>query len=369
VMNTTPMDNGFDPYHLRPLASLNRRQVIALAGIPNELVGKTGGELLSKPAFLELIKAYVYELGFENIDPAEYPQHLNAILNLPNAPAYETALTVAKQYGLRLGCFLASMVSSPIGLTMPFDPWEEGYLAYWKKNIRVVTIGGGLANGKLGEITCQVAESRLIQCGIKDRVIRAAANPSYLPLIGAARRIPGDPQAAVVADFGSSRAKRGLALYDAEHRLSKIILFPTVDLSSLTKGGNINDLAFSMSHILCDTIQRSHSFTNDLSPQLLCSVAAYVENGQPLNIDRGAYTSLNKISADIKAWFSEQIRQICAKEVNLAFEHDGDAAACALTGCPQAGLVMLGTGMGIGFVPPDQDLCQVAEQFCVITEP
>ena len=40
----------FDPYHLRPLASLNRRHLIALPGLDEADAGKSGSELLSKDA-------------------------------------------------------------------------------------------------------------------------------------------------------------------------------------------------------------------------------------------------------------------------------------------------------------------------------
>ena len=46
----------FDPYHLRPLASLNRRRLIALPGLDEDDVGKAGSELLSKAALVKLIR-------------------------------------------------------------------------------------------------------------------------------------------------------------------------------------------------------------------------------------------------------------------------------------------------------------------------
>jgi hypothetical protein len=49
----------FDPYHLRPLASLNRRRLIALPGLDEADVGRSGWELLSKAALVKLIQPHV----------------------------------------------------------------------------------------------------------------------------------------------------------------------------------------------------------------------------------------------------------------------------------------------------------------------
>jgi len=70
----------FDASHLRPLASMNRRQVIALPGVEAEAVGKTGYELLSKWALIALIQPYMRGLGLGGIQPGELPQHLHTLL-------------------------------------------------------------------------------------------------------------------------------------------------------------------------------------------------------------------------------------------------------------------------------------------------
>ena len=67
---------AFNPSHLRPLASLNRRQVITLPGVEAEAIGKTGYELLLKQTVMELIRPYQQELGVDGVGAGEYPEQL-----------------------------------------------------------------------------------------------------------------------------------------------------------------------------------------------------------------------------------------------------------------------------------------------------
>ena len=43
------------------------------------------------------------------------------------------------------------------GLTAPLVGWEHAYLNYWRTQIKRVVLGGGLANGALGQRLCQAA--------------------------------------------------------------------------------------------------------------------------------------------------------------------------------------------------------------------
>jgi len=76
---------SFNPYHLQPLASLNQRRIIALPGMEEEIVGKTGYEVASKPALIRLIGAQAQVLGLESENPEDYPQCLNGLLESSDA--------------------------------------------------------------------------------------------------------------------------------------------------------------------------------------------------------------------------------------------------------------------------------------------
>jgi hypothetical protein len=120
----------FDPYNLRPLASLNRRSTIALPGVDPATVGKTGYDLLSKSALVALVQPHEQELGLAGIGPAHLPEGLNAALESPKETVRTCAAAVAEQYGRRLGYLIASILLSPHGLTSPMAPWEAAYLEH-----------------------------------------------------------------------------------------------------------------------------------------------------------------------------------------------------------------------------------------------
>ena len=370
---------SFDPYDLRPLASLNRRSIIALPGVDPELVGKTGYDLLSKAALIALIRPHVQELGFAGVDPAHLPEALTAALESPEravrdraaAAADAVASAVAEEYGRRLGYLIASILLSPQGLTSPLVPWEAAYLEHWKTAVRCIVLGGGLSNGRFGQLAGPVVEGVLARCGLPGLSIRVAENPSFLPLIGAARHAPDGievggtpPQCMVVADFGGSRAKRGIAFYGPDGTLCRLRLLPSRDIEALTGPGKTAELAGAMASLIGETIQKADPDT-PLADKVVCSVAAYVEDGQPMRIDRGSYCWLHQISPDLKGWFSQQIGATCSKTVEVEFVHDCDMAACAFAGQPYTAVVMLGTALGVGFVPPGERCRPISSQFVV----
>ena len=100
-----------------------------------------------------------------------------------------------------------------------------------------------------------------------------------------------------------------------------------------------------------------------LAPTILCSVAAYVEDREPVRMDRGAYTSLHRLAPDLRAWFNARIREATGRPVEIEFVHDCDVAACALAGRPNAAVLMLGSALGVGFVPPAEGYRALAERF------
>jgi hypothetical protein len=117
--------------------------------------------------------------------------------------------------------------------------------------------------------------------------------------------------------------------------------------------------------IMAETIRAAEQSVT-LAPTILCSVAAYVEDGEPMHIDRGAYTWLHHLSPDIRAWFCARIGAAVGTPrgaVEIEFVHDCDVAACALAGRPNAAVLMLGSWLGCGFVPPAEGHRPLAEQF------
>jgi hypothetical protein len=352
----------FDPYHLRPLASINRRRLIALPGLDEDDVGRSGSELLTKPALNKSIRLHVEALQLEGTPDSDLPQALNAVLFGPDVPRRALATAIAEQHGRLMGYLIASILLSPHGLSDPMVAWEKAFLEQWRERAQEIVLGGGRANGRLGELIRDTAQKTLVRCDV-ERALSLADFPSYLPTIGAARSVPpSGHSAAVVFDFGGSKAKRGIAVYDRSGALCRLRVLPPRDTGQLTQREKTAELGAAMVAIIADTI-RAVEPTFTLAPTILCSVGAYVEEGEPVRMDRGPYTWLHRLSPDIRAWFSARIQEAVGRPVEIEFLHDCDVAACALAGRPNAAVLMLGTGLGVGLVPAAEGYRPLAEQF------
>jgi hypothetical protein len=204
------------------------------------------------------------------------------------------------------------------------------------------------------------------KCSLSGIQVQAAENPSFLPLIGAARSLAGiTVGVAAVADFGGTRAKRGLAFYDLDGNLQHMKVLPTCGVAALNASGKTAALAEEMVALLAETL----SFVPQGQPlisKVLVSLAAYVEDGKPLNLERGAYYALNVLSSNISAWFSERLSQVSGRAVQVEFLHDCDAAAVALAGKELSAVVMLGSALGVGFVPPEDGVRRISSTFTLI---
>ena len=331
-------------------------------------MGKRGSALLSKTALVEAIRPHVEALQLDGTADGDLLQQLNAVLSGPDAPRRMLAEAIAAQHGRLVGYLIASILLSPHGLSDPMVAWEKAYLKQWRDQAQEIVLGGGRANGRLGEVIRDAAQTTLTRCGL-ERTLSLADFPSYLPLVGAARCVPpsghnaaASSGAAAVFDFGSSRAKRGIAVYDREGALCLLRVLPPRDLGDLTRGKKTDELGAEMVAIMAETI-RAVEPSLTLTPTVLCSVAAYVEDGEPVRLRRGAYTTLHLLAADLRTWFNAQIQAAAGRPVEIEFVHDCDVAACALAGRPNAAVLMMGTGLGIGFVPPAEGYRPQTEQF------
>ncbi len=364
------MKVSFNPYHMRPLATLNSRAVSALPGIDAGLVGLTGSKLLSKRALIGLIEPHAAALGLEGAAPADFPRLLNERLEQAvlagDAARLEAGQAVAGEFGRRLGCLIASMALAPMRLSDPPDAWETVYFQQWREGVGEIILGGGHATGQLGALIARAAGEALAGCGL-DWPVSPSANASYLPLTGAARSLVGDTgRLAVVADFGGTRAKSGVACFDAAGRLARLAALPMRNITGLIAAGDVPGTAAMMVEVMAAAVRAAQKQNLPLDPHTLCSVGAYVEDGEPLKIDRGIYTAMNRISADVKGWFSAQVSQASGQAVTVTFEHDCDLAAWSQAGRARCAVIMLGSAIGVGFVPPASGFREMGEGFEVV---
>jgi hypothetical protein len=338
-----------------------------------DLVGQTGYAAASQPALIALMRENVRELGLVGLEEGEYPQQLNALLGSSKASLRIASEQIAETHGALLGYLVASILLSSGGLTDPLDPWEAAYLRHWHTQVGRLYLGGGLSNGILGQVLARVVSEVLATCGLPAIQVQAAADPSFLPLIGAARSLLAKmagieivaSAVAAVADFGGTRAKRGVAFYDREGKLEHMQVLPSRGVAALNASGKTVDLAEEMVAILAETLGFV-SQEQPLIPTVLVCLAAYVQDGRPLNMERGGYYALNKLSSDISAWFSERVSQASGRAVQVEFLHDCDAAAGALAGRERSAVLMLGSALGVGFVPPEEGYRRISSTFNLI---
>ncbi len=359
---------SFHPEELMVLASFNRRLTIDLPGVDPHTVGRRGHELLSKTALIDLIRAHLPALGLEDCPEEQFPPGLNVCLTSVDETRRTTAEQVADQFGRRLGYLLASVLLSEQGLTAPLVGWERAYLNYWRTQIKRVVLGGGLANGLLGQRLSLAASNVLKLCGLPQPTLSVGEHPSVLPLIGAARTVsPGSWQAAVLADFGGTYAKRGLAFYAEDGSVHSLQVLPPVMILHLTQEGKSPQLAQAMIDILTETVR--HAGTKvALAPQIICSAACYLKDGRPVQYagrNMGIYSWLNALAEDLPGWLSQRISEASGRQMRFVFAHDGDAAAAALAGQPHTAVIMLGSALGIGITPPGKRFRPLAPDFRV----
>jgi hypothetical protein len=323
---------SFHPDELMVLASFNRRLTIDLPGVDPLTVGQRGHDLLARTALISLIQEHLPALGLESYPTGDLPQGLNECLDSTDETCRVAAEAVADVYGRRLGYLLASVLLSPQGMTSPMIGWEKAYLNYWRAHIQHVVLGGGHASGVLGRRLCRTASQVLELCGLQQPDLSVAGHPWFLPLIGEAQ------------------------------------VLPTVPIGHLTLNENQSaELAQAMTGILADTIRRAGPEVS-LAPQVICSVAAYLQDGRPVQYagrNMGIYSWLNALAEDLPAWFSDRISAASGRLVRFVFAHDGDAAAAALAGQAHTAVIMLGSALGIGLVPPGERFRPLAPDFRV----
>ena len=290
------------PYDLLPLASINRRPYIRLPGMDPEWVGLQAMDLCSSRTLVRLIQDHAAAAG------AGSPLPIRPGCRSGSIPCWKRRPTTRRgglpsKWRTCTGagwdiCWLRSCSPKAASLCR----WGLGGgvpEALEKRRCCEVCLGGGLASGRLGARIAAAAAQVLEICGLGDRRVTAAAHPSFLPLIGAARGVgAGAWQAAAVADFGGTRAKRGVAYYTSHGALQRLRILPPVTIAGLTSQGKTAELAEEMIAIMAETIRQAGPGTT-LAPQVICSVAAYVRDGQPMLVsgrNMGIYAWLHQLT-------------------------------------------------------------------------
>jgi hypothetical protein len=286
---------------LTPGASLNQLRIAALPGVPPELVGCLGIDLLP-----------------HDVEGAEL--------------------------GRRLAWLIATLTDRATAAEQATTPDRREFLAYWQE-VREVTLGGGrCANG--GEPLVRATRETLAELRPEGPSVRLARDPAWLPLIGAARSLGGhNDGVAAVLDCGHSAIKRGIA-YVEGGALARIETLPKLSSGSREDALQLVVVAAEQ------TVAVARSTGRPLSPTVVVSVAAYLDDGVPVIDGRSIYEGFGKPGV---------------APVGLAFVHDGTAAWRAEDhGSHPTAVVVLGTSLGVGLGPQRAPLLPVAPGFVVI---
>jgi hypothetical protein len=205
--------------------------------------------------------------------------------------------------------------------------------------------------------------------------VEMAPWPEHLPIIGAARMVTGaatsDISSAVVFDFGHSFVKRALARYE-DGSLTELRLLPSLParLPDVPSGSDptpeqTQHLAEQMVATMAETWRAARTFDEAISPTIVASLASYMRDGQPLARQGGGYAYLLSLSDNLATWLSDRLSDTLDHRIAVRLLHDGTAAATAVSGEPNAAVIMLGTSLGVGFPPADAPGCAIARGFAV----
>lgn len=357
-----------------PAISLNRVQLVSLPGmhVPPEILGKTAYELLSSTALTELIRQHITKL---QLDPElnDLALHLafEQCFDSPNGLVRTMAETIGYRLGRNLGYVLLALKRGDSINQEARKEWDASYWAHWAQ-INNVWLGGGLMSGRLGIRIQKHAMSVLRRAGIKPYRIHISPYAGSLPLIGAARYAPAGVSGALVFDFGGTMIKRGIATYESG-QLANIqrlepLRSPWAWMPNPSKEQIIRLFADVVS-LITATFQQVCDQQVAMSPTVLMSMAAYIENGHPMPGQSGTYAQMRHITRNLQAALERHLSYRMKTPVNVTLLHDGSAAAAVHAREQDTAVITMGTALGIGFAKPGQELRPIKNHFSLLYPP
>jgi hypothetical protein len=345
----------FDPSHLSSEASLNRTLLGALPGADSRWVGRRAFDLLSIDALTKLARCIGLDLSDSD---GNVTRVISTALSAGNPRAADQAMRVVAIFGRRLAHLIATL-TTPTRIETQDSEWRGAYLRYWT-HVDQVWLAGGLT-AALGSDLLDVvrAEAHRLGAGC---AIEVAPNAGVLALLGAARSRLHPRTHIVVLDFGHTDVKRGIATV-RNHQLARLDVLPSRSARALgwTRATDEPVTEFLLD-VVTDTIASSQSRFGVPDPCVMVSLASYISQGRQVD-SHSAYAELSR--RDPRS-LDDEITRRTGVPVRLRFLHDGTAAA---RGVPDpagsAGLIVLGTALGVGFPPPPRTLLPVSADLLV----
>lgn len=345
--------------------SLNRARIEALPGIEvdQDILGHSAVELLSARAWRALMSQAAGSLA---LDPAA-PDLFHAFNACFDNPAIQAeARRLAERMGRRLGYLLLMLVRGDAANRAARPDWGAAHWAYWRE-VEQVIIAGGLWAGKLGEAGLPAARAVLGEAGCSLSVTRSPFGDA-LPLMGLARHAPPDTARMYLFDFGHTKVKRGTATY-RDGELVALTALPPLDTPRGAPGPDdqIMNEARTRWQWMSDLIAADWHPLDSSVPRPLTaiglSLATHLEAGHPLATDRGLYSRLGILAPHLATFMRAELAARVGQFRSFALLHDGLAAAGAYAGRPRTVVLVLGSSIGVGYVPPEHGLRLLAEDF------
>ena len=361
----------FNPNQLTVTAGLNRVIIVDLPGVALEasVKGKSAYELLSAQALADYLQERAELLGLPaaHADALHLPILFDCCFESNDGNIRAAAEQVARQFGRHLGYLILTLKRGDAVNRRARTNWDDTYWAYWA-SIHRVWLGGGLVSGHLGPRLLQYAQATLVEAGIVDCTLHLSSYSSMLPLIGAARCVPSESQAALVFDFGGSHVKRGCAFYESG-TLTTLRPFSTVSaqwsMAMHNLVGEARALSERMITVMAETWQAAQASGLTLAPVLVASLACYIADGHPSD-SGGVCTELHTMTNHLGRWLSQNVSDRLGRSVEIELVHDGTVAARTYAGETHAAVIMMGTALGVGFPSSCEGLRPISSHFQVL---
>ncbi len=347
--------------------SLNRAVLVALPGVPvpDEMLGKTGYQLLSAQTLQDEIAASALAIGLDPHAP-DLIRAFDASLAIP--PMHPAATRIAQNYGERLGYFLLMLRRGDAPNRAARPQWTDAHWEFWAQVPRVV-VGGGMMSGNLGRLAVKTAYA-LLAAYRANLTLDLSPYAAHLPLVGLARAAPSDVTRALVLDFGQTSVKRGLAMYD-DGMLLRLDVWPNAPsvCTELFKPEHtldeLRERWRAMQEIIAVSWERVPLENRSTIAVGIC-ISSYLYNGQPAPGDLGCYAVLGRLAPNLEIFMRDELTTRLGMPIPFYLMHDGAAASCAYAGDPNCVVLTLDTAIGNGFPPPAEAAWPLDPQFRVI---
>jgi len=366
-MPTHPIANPFLSEDSR-IRSLNRARIVTLGDVPAEagVLGRTGYALLSASSLQQMIIAAADHLCLDPTAP-DLIRRFDACFDDPATRVH--AIQIARSYGHRLGCLLIMLKRGERANRAARSEWSEAHWRFWQA-IRRVYLGGGLLAGQLGGYAVASAQALLAKAGVADLGLERAVFGAYLPLVGLARSVPPCSVGSLVFDFGQTSVKRGYAHYHAV-QLVQLDVWPDAATvcTELFSAHQPDDEIQQRWQRMAEIIARGWSAVPSEQRPLTTigiGLACYLFDGHPSPEDVGCYGALQRLSPHLATFIADALAERLGQAVTITLLHDGAAAAAVYAGQQQAVVITLGTAIGNGFPPREDDLRPMAPDFVLL---